>query len=34
MKDKTEIDLLAEFDKAHEPDLFSFSGMELELSEK
>ena len=31
---KSDIDLLAEFDKEHIPDLFSFSGMELELSEK
>ncbi|MCL5991371.1 MAG: nucleotidyltransferase domain-containing protein [Bacteroidetes bacterium] len=29
---KSDIDLLAEFDKEHVPDLFSFSGMELELS--
>jgi len=30
---KSDIDLLAEFDKSFIPDLFSFSGMELELSE-
>ncbi len=30
----SDIDLLAEFDKAHVPDLFTFSGMELELTEK